>query len=148
MSQEPSPGIDAARDVALTAVSRGMAPDLSGGEIGTPIPVRHPDGSVESWFVPVTRGDRLAGYVRITAALQFQSASSFAADAQPEAATWLDAGRVAATALQSTPGATVIGEPVLTYDRFPARIAWAVPVRLPDTVEVTVYVAGATAWRS
>jgi len=129
-------------------MARGMAPDLTGGAVGAPVPVRHPDGSVESWFVPVTRGDRLAGFVRITADLQFHSASSFPAAAQPEAATWLDAARISDTALQSAPGATLTGEPVLSYDRFPARIAWAVPVRDVDGVDVTVYVAGATAWRS
>lgn len=148
MSDRPSPDAGAARDVARTALDGGMAPDLDGGDVGPALPVHHPDGSVESWFVPVTRGDRLAGFVRVTADLRFQAASAFPPGARPAADSWLDSRRVRDMAAGSADGVQVTGEPVLSYDGAPARIAWAVPVRLADGGEATVYVAGASIWQA
>jgi hypothetical protein len=55
---------------------------------------------------------------------------------------------VAQRAAAAVSGGTAVGEPRLSYDRTPARLAWRVRVRAGDGREHTVMVAGDAAWEA
>ena len=116
-------------------LARSSAPP--GGRVLDPIAVLGPGGLLDSWFVPVAVGDRLAGYARTGRAGPTYSAFG---TPQPLAA-WTDASEV--RRLVEAAGHPVAGEPFLAYDGAPARLAWAVPL----TGGGVAYVAGEAVWR-
>lgn len=114
------------------------------GKVGQPLPVEHPRGVVTHWFVPVAVEGSLAGYFLFDATLQLQSYSSFlrrpdTVEGAPDLRSWTKVERVSQAAAGAAPGRT-LGEPFLTYDGIPSRLAWAVP--LDSDGEGLVYVAG------
>ncbi len=69
-----------------------------------------------------------------------------ALDTCPDAAAWLDPATIRHSALSlAGPGETA-GEPYLSFDTVPERLAWAVPLVAPDGASRIVYVAGDFAW--
>lgn len=116
-------------------LARSSAPP--GGKVLDPIAVLGPGGLVDSWFVPVAVGDQLVGYARTG-----RGGPSYSAFGSPQPrAAWTDAGKV--RRLVEAAGHSVAGEPFLSYDGAPARLAWAVP--LADGA--VAYVAGEAVWR-
>jgi hypothetical protein len=121
---------------AASRLARSAAPPNA--RLLTPIPVRAPEGVVESWFVPVAVGDQLVAYVRVG-----RGGPSYSALGKPQPlAAWIDEGEVRRIVEQA--GYRPAGTPYLGYDGAPARLAWMVP--LVD--EGTVCVAGGAVWRS
>lgn len=111
--------------------------------LGTPIAVRDASGTVSSWFVPLVAGDRLTGFVELLPDLTHRRTSRFADP--PPASSWLDPAAIgdrASTAM--APGETA-GDPYLSFDGAPDRIAWAVPVHSGDGDRL-VFVAGDAVW--
>lgn len=128
-----------------TAGTEGRARELAGAllrsaragaRLGAPIPVRDGTGGVESWFVPVVDGGRLAGYVRVGTTASYAELGG----PPPPAETWTDPDTVRRAAAGA--GHDVTGTPYLGYDGVPARLAWVVPV-----ADGVVYVAGDSVWR-
>jgi hypothetical protein len=114
------------------------------GKVGRPIQVERPRGVVTHWFVPVALEGRLAGYFLFDANSQMHTYSSFlrrpaSIEGTPDLASWTDAERVSKVAAGATRGRR-LGEPFLTYDGVPSRLAWAVPFDSDDGG--AVYVAG------
>ena len=102
------------------------------GRVGHPIPVEHPRGVVTHWFVPVAVEGRLAAYFLFDATPQLQSYSSFlrrpdSVEGAPDLGSWTEAERVSKVAAGAAHGRK-LGEPFLTYDGVPSRLAWAVPL--------------------
>jgi hypothetical protein len=115
--------------------------------IAIALPVHTPDGSIHSWFVPVTVGDRLAGFFQFLPDGTLMRYSSFqrrSGDLStcPDAADWLDTERIQSRAgSQRLPGEK-LEAPFLTFDRSPDRIVWAVPLINEQGKIRLVYVAG------
>jgi hypothetical protein len=121
------------------------------GQVGDAIAVTGPDGAVQSWLAPVLAGDLLAGFFRTDPGLADWRWTGFqrrddTLTGCPPAAIWLDPSEIqrrAATLAQ--PGETAM-EPVLSFDRIPDRLAWAVRLVAEDASERTVFVAGHAVW--
>lgn len=152
MTPRPAPEEGATRMLRtarrlLAQGDAGDGPLRQRGSVRQPVPVVDPAGALDSWFVPVTVGDRLAGYFRFTAAGEYSSFSAFPRrgarfDDCPLAADWLDAGRIAARAEPLRRRDETAAPPVLSYDRTPERLAWAVQLTRPDGSARIVCVAG------
>jgi hypothetical protein len=121
--------------------------------VGTPIAVLAPDGSLDSWFVAVTVGDRLAGFFQLLPDLTLMRYSSFqrredTLEGCPAAGSWTDADSIRRRAqAHARPGETA-GEPVLSYDRAPSRLAWTVSLTAPDGTTRKLCVAGHAVWEA
>jgi hypothetical protein len=111
--------------------------------LGRPLLVRAPHGAADSWFVPLVDDDELAGFVQLGLDLGLRRASWLRAPA----ASWLDRDTIRGTARRAAGAADAerLGEPVLSFDGSPDRLAWAVPV---GDGEATIFVTGDYAWRS
>lgn len=120
------------------------------GQIGEPLAVRDAGGSQVSWFVPVEDSGYLVGFVELLPDLTHKRTSSFqrrpgSYEGCPAAPLWLDTAVVLDTARSQMQPEEVAGEPYLSFDRVPDRLAWAVPVRGAGGSR-TIYVAGEAAW--
>jgi hypothetical protein len=117
-------------------------PELrSSATVREPIPVVDPsDGALHSWFVPIAVGEQLAGFAELLPDLTFVRYSSY--QRRPELAAWTDAGTIRRCAGTISRADESLGEPVLTYDRDPSRLAWAVPATDPAGHSRALYVAG------
>jgi len=150
-------GARAARERALALRAAGLgapAPGPAAGpaagpahgqEIGEAVPVRSPAGEPAGWFVPVLTGDRLVGFYQLTADLRADRYSTLGATVA--AARWTDPAAVLATARPHLVPGEEPGEPFLSYDRGPSRLAWIVPVRGRAGDHSALYVAGDACWR-
>jgi hypothetical protein len=117
------------------------------GRIEEPRAVLSPGGGLHSWFVAVTVGKRLAGFLELKPDLTPMRYSSFQRKAEsidgcPEAASRLDPESVrGAAALHARPDERA-GDPYLTYDRSPSRLVWAVRLENPRGEARILFVAG------
>jgi hypothetical protein len=143
------------------------------GIVGEPVPVRAPgrrrgqrEVDVRSWFVPVTAGERLAGFALVDVsstpppaqgtgepgpAARIRRWSTFQRhegdlESCPEARLWTDPRTITATAVGALAagaagGIADAGEPVLTWERSPEHLVWEVTVD-----GRSVHVAGSSAW--
>jgi hypothetical protein len=123
------------------------------GRIGTPIEVLAPDGELHSLFVPITIGDRLAGFFELLPDLTMMRYSSFqrrddSVEECPLAESWTDVENIRRRARESARPGETAGKPYLTYDRAPSRLAWAVPLMSLDGATRTLHVAGSAVWEA
>jgi hypothetical protein len=122
-----------------------------GTRVLDPIPVADPaSGERHSWFVPVARGERLAGFAQLLPDLRLMRYSTFPSGesgaALPDLADWTDASRIRSRAEQIAEPGERVGEPVLTYDRDASRLAWRVPVTDESGSSRALFVAGNSAY--
>ena len=117
---------EAVREQAKRALARSaIAADVKrGGQVGRPIPIAHPDGELYGWFVPVSVGEQIAGFMRFLADLTLLGYSEFPASARASLASWTDAETIRGQAEAFLKQRGKAGNPVLTYDGAPSRIAW------------------------
>ena len=155
MSETPYAG-DAARitQVARVLLAKGIigdAPLRRSGTVVQALPVLMVGGTLHSWWVPVTVGDRLTAFLQflpdrtLMRFSLFQRQSGEFADC-PVAADWLDPRRIQTRAQALRRSDEAISEPFLTYDKTPDRLVWAVPLRQADGRVRHVYVAGETVY--
>lgn len=130
---------EAAR-VAASALHRGLA-----GELGDPIPISSPDGALEGWFIPATRGGNLLGFHQLRRDLRPLRWSEFASPV--DARLWMDPETIRLAAAAELQYGEVASAPVLTYDGSPDRLAWAVPLTGPAGKRGRIFVAGTAVWR-
>jgi hypothetical protein len=64
----------------------------------------------------------------------------------PPARDWLDPASARDRAASQAHPDDDVETPVLTFDRSPDRLVWAVPIRRPDGRRYTVYVAGSSVY--
>ncbi len=139
---------------ALTLFRDGIAESAlvdQNGEVAKPIPVHDPGGAIESWFVGIVIEDKLAGYLRFGSDLALLGYSSFqrrpdSIDGCPQAPGWLDPAAVLAAAREFAKPGNPVGQPMLGYDRYPARLAWRVDVADEDGSRKLLMLAGAHAY--
>jgi hypothetical protein len=129
---------DAAREVAVR-LHRGLS-----GEIGEPLPIHSPGGECAGWFVPSTSEGRLVGFHQLRPDLVPMRWSEF--PSHVDLSVWTDPARVLEAAMMELGPGETSGQPVLSYDGNPDRVAWAVPVISPEQ-GVAIFVAGSAVWR-
>lgn len=117
------------------------------GTVETAVPIEYPRGTVRGWFVPVIYGDRIAGFFQFGADMTPLSYSGFSRNPQDTstvltARAWLDKEFIRSVARGALRPGETAGEPFMSYDAVPAKVAWAVPLVAPDGVERIVFVAG------
>ena len=135
------------------AVRSRVAALLESGLIGDaaalalePIAVVDPAGGLHSWFVPVRSGESLTGFAELQPDLELVRYSSFPRPVSP--ADWIDPDTIRGRAARIARPDETLGQPVLTYDRAPSRLAWAVPATDPSGRSRTLYVAGGYAYEA
>src|SRR5690348_15987143 len=143
-------GARAARERALALRAAGLgapAPGPAAGQVvGEAIPVRTTAGEPVGWFVPVLSGDRLAGFYQLGADPRADRHSTLGAAVA--AARWTDHAAVLAAARPHLLPGEEPGEPFLSYDQSPSRLAWIVPFRdRAGDRPAALYVAGDVCWR-
>lgn len=141
------------RQVAKELLRSGRfgGPTSAGAEVLDPLAVQAPDGRLHAWFVPVARGEALIGFAELLPNLTMTRYSSFQRDPSslegcPPRAAWTHPPTVLATLEPYLRPGEVSGRPVLSFDRVPARLAWAVVVSATDGTSRTLYVAGSAVW--
>jgi len=117
------------------------------GEIRQAIAVEFPRGRLSSWFVPVTSSDRLLGFFELRPDLTLIRYSSFQhreaeTESCPAVADWTDPATILARAAKLQRPDETAETPYLSYDAFPSRLAWAVPVSVPAGQQRIIFVAG------
>jgi hypothetical protein len=115
-------------------------------EVGVPLAVSNSDGSQHSWFVPLLRGTKLAGFAQLLPSLVPLGVSSFQPGSLPDAADWTDTNRVRERAALMIRDDERLSEPLLSYDQQPARLAWRVLATSPSGERRVLYVAGAVVY--
>jgi hypothetical protein len=125
----------------LEASLVGDAATLDEARVLDPIPVAEPGGGgFHAWFVPVAVGDELAGFAELGPDLEFVRYSSF--PHRPRVRDWTDPETIRGRAADIGRPGERFGEPMLTYDREPSRLAWAVRATDPAGRSRTIYVSG------
>jgi hypothetical protein len=141
---------DEAVQAARKLLQAGVMADAwarKNGEVRSAVPVESPHGELRSWFVPVVYKDRLLGFFELTPEFVAHRYSSFQRregqlESCPRAADWLDPPTIRRRAASLLHADETAGEPYLSYDTLPSRLAWAVPVTSPARRERIVFVAG------
>jgi hypothetical protein len=136
----------------LLRIGRFGGPTSPAAQVLEPLAVHAPDGSLHSWFVPVADGETLLGFAELLADLSMTRYSSFqrraeSTDGCPSVAQWTCPSAVLATIEPHLLPGEIPGEPVLTFDRVPSRLAWAVDVAAPDGTHRRLFVAGGAVWQ-
>ena len=131
-------------DTELVRSRAGSFVDVP-AQLGTPIAVKNGEGALASWFVPILSGASLAGFVELLPDLTHRRTSWF--PDPPSSSSWLDPVAIRARAATALAADEVAGEPSLSFDGSPERLAWAVPVR-GARGDGIVFVAGDGVWRS
>jgi hypothetical protein len=117
------------------------------GKIEEPIPVLDPDRRADSWFIGISVGGKLAGFVQLGPDMGFLRYSSFQRDPRtlegcPPSSSWLDVERILALARSRAAPEDLLETPYLTFDKSPSRIVWAVEAIDQQRHKTTIYVAG------
>ena len=105
------------------------------------VQVTTPEGEPAGWFVALVIDDRLIGFAQLDEALRFRRYSSFAG-AEPKARDWLESSVVLSRARKQAGANLDLGQPFLSFDTSPDRIAWVVPAIGPDGTGRRLFVAG------
>lgn len=134
---------DGVRDAA-DALRRALVEDplALAARLEDPIPVRDAAGGLDSWFVALTSGDLLLGFIQLEPDLELHRYSTFqrapgSTDGCPPAALWLDRDAVLLRARTAADESDRLGEPLLGFHRTRDRLAWRVPVtNRPATIWV------------
>lgn len=147
--------VNAVRKRARTLFANGVAQSREVqtiGKISVPIRIVDPDGTLNSWFVAVQVRDKLAGYLQLSPDLVLMRYASFWRGEEgfkscPDARSWLDPFYIRERAQTVARPAEHLGEPYLTYDKSPTRIAWGVKTTDEEGEESVILVAGESAFR-
>ena len=137
-----SPGAVEARRLVANLIDTGFIAEARAKEAELhAIQVNAPDGEAAGWFVGLVSGERLLGFAQLDEALRFRRYASFAG-AEPAAKDWLESSAVLSRARERSRADLELGQPFLSFDMNPDRIAWVVPATEPDGTGRRVFVAG------
>ncbi len=119
----------------------------SQGQLNKPIPIIGPEADLAGWFVGVTIGNQIVGFMQFDRQMQVLRYSSFQKSPGslvgcPPRDDWLDASAVKKRAKAHIGVGDQIASPYLTYDGNPSRLVWAVPVKMRREGHKIIFVAG------
>ena len=120
--------------------------------VAEPLAVAGPDGRPHSWFVGLTIGDRIVALFQLLLDGTVMRFSSFqrrpgTLEGCPAAREWLDPTFARELVIRRSQAGDEVGAAVLTFDRNPDRLVWAVSVKQEAAGRTrTVYVAGNTVY--
>ena len=145
---------EAVHESAVRLFESGIAHDAliqKLGKIGPAIAIVSPDGELDSWFVAITVGEKLAGFLQLDRSLRLLRYSTYqrrpgSVDDCPLASTWLDITAISERARTKADPHDRLSTPVLSYDANPSRIAWLVKATAPDRRPKTIFIAGEFAY--
>ena len=114
-----------------------------GAEIGTPAMVHTPEGKEAFWLVPILRGDFACGFARVELSHKVSQIGIYGSGPEDYAS------RIDASFFEKPPSRLLdairsryswmkISEPVLSYDKTPARWAWR--TEIGDNVKTIVFI--------
>jgi hypothetical protein len=134
----------------LAAGAVGDAYVREHGRLEEPLSVCERGGGPHSWFVGVSAGDRLVGFLQLDRRLGLLRYSSFgrepsSSQGSPPRSDWLDPERIRRRAAENLGPGEAAGDPYLTFDVNPSRLVWAVPVVGADDGR-EIFVAGETVY--
>ncbi len=132
-------------------VKRGKAPvsrdprfsAVKDAKIGLPAMVYSPEGKEAFWLVPILMGDSACGYARVELSHKVSQVGIYGSGPE-DYASWIDASFFEKPpsrlldAIRSRYSGMRISEPVLSYDKSPARWAWR--VEIGDQVRTIVFI--------
>jgi hypothetical protein len=129
----------------------GSAMIRSSGRIGDAMAVVDSEAKLNSWFVPIIVHDRLAGFFQFRPDLTMMRYASFQRRAEslegcPATALWLDETAIRKRFRERAQPGENVGQPFLSYDRSPSRLAWAALFSAADGTTRTLYAAGQAIW--
>jgi hypothetical protein len=131
-----------ARRLVADLIDTGFIPEARAKEAELhAVQVTAPDGEPAGWFVGLVIGEMLLGFAQFDEALRFRRYSSFAGR-EPAARDWLESSVVLSRARERSGADLAFGQPFLSFDTSPDRIAWVVPATGPDGSGRRVFVAG------
>ena len=135
-------GAEDARRLVADLIETGLIAEARANEAKLhAVQVTAPDGEAAGWFVGLVVGELLLGFAQLDEALRFRRYSSFAG-AEPAASDWLESSVVLSRARERSGADLEFGQPFLSFDMSPDRIAWVVPATGPDGSKRRVFVAG------
>lgn len=122
------------------------------GKVKMPIRIISPDGKMSSWFVGIVVENKIVSFMRFDIDLRLMEHSMFyhqsrSLDECPLAKIWLDPNTVLELAKTRAASGDELMEPVLSYDKSPSRIAWAVKFKNESRKIGTIFVAGEYVYR-
>ena len=115
-----------------------------GGMPGAPLPVHNPNGTVHSWMIPFIAGTKLVAWAQLSRSLDLLRFSLLSDGV--EAKDWLDPEQIARRVSAVADEESTLSFPVLTYDRDPSRLVWAVKSSRPGEAIRRWFVAGDAVW--
>jgi hypothetical protein len=135
-------GAEDARRLVAGLIDTGFISEARAKEAALrAVRVTAPDGEAAGWFVGLVVGELLLGFAQLDEALRFRRYSSFAGS-EPAASDWLESSVVLSRARERSSTDLEFGQPFLSFDMSPDRIAWVVPATGPDGSRRRVFVAG------
>jgi hypothetical protein len=120
--------------------------------IADPLTVAGPNGEPHSWLVGLTVGDRLVAWFQMLldgTVMRYSSFQRRPGDLTgcPPATDWLDPSSARQQATRHAQPGDEVSTPVLTFDRNPDRLVWAVVIkRRAEGTARKVYVAGGSVY--
>lgn len=122
---------------------------LAAAQAAEPVLVRHPDAHPAFWIVPFIRGSSACGFATVDLSTTVTAISALGAGLEDRAG-WIDASwftspppRVLEEVRAANPDA-ILSEPMLSYDRSPARWGWTVTIRRPGAEPRTAFIGPRT----
>ncbi len=112
--------------------------------LAPPLPVVQASGALDSWFIPVLLGERMAGFIQLTVDLTLLRYSGFPEPV--DAALWMDLDTISSCARQLLGPDADLSAPRLSFDNTRERIAWRVQAKNSAGEVRTVFVAGEYAY--
>lgn len=121
------------------------------GKVAMAIPILDPEKTLYAWYIPVTIGERIAGFFVFlpdSTLLQYSSFQHHEGHPEecPSADTWIDTKTILKRVRREMLAGERTLELYLSYDGVPSRIAWVVVTELPGGDIRRRYVAGNSVW--
>ena len=115
--------------------------------LNKPIPIYGAKEEIVSWFVAITVGDKLLGFLQFDFDLNFMRYSTFqrkksSLEGCPDSRTWLDPKYIKNRAKSKASPGDILDEPLLSFDKNLTRIAWVVKAVNKNSNVKKIFVAG------